>query len=174
MLRDEDIEMVKDSITMRDVCSRYGIKVTRSGFARCPFHSDKSPSMKVYDGRRGWNCFVCQDGGDIIAFVRKMDNLGFEPAVRHLAEMFGVPISDGNRELTAAEKQRIAKQRQQREKAEAEKQKRKARMQTLSETIKAYETFLDLAEPMSDLFCRFLNRKTALTREWEALFNQEE
>ena len=48
--------VVKDNVTAKDVAMRYGIKINRSGLACCPFHRDKTPSMKI-DKR--YYCFGC-------------------------------------------------------------------------------------------------------------------
>lgn len=60
--------VVKDNVTARQVAMQYGIKINRSGLACCPFHKDKTPSMKM-DKR--YYCFGCGDTGDAIDFVAK-------------------------------------------------------------------------------------------------------
>lgn len=49
-------EVVKENVTARQAAEAYGLKVGRTGMACCPFHSDKSPSMKL-DER--YYCFGC-------------------------------------------------------------------------------------------------------------------
>lgn len=174
MLKEEDIELVKDSVSMRDLCDRYGLKVNRAGFISCPFHgSDKHPSMKIYPGRRGYHCFTCGEGGDVISFAMKYTGTEFEPAVRHIAEMFGIPITDGNRQLTEQEKKAIADQRAKREQAELEKHRNKARLAELSELLKVYEAYIDIAEPMSSLWWTLMQRKQILSEEWDRRFERE-
>lgn len=57
---------------------------TRSdGFAKCPFHDEKTGSMKVYKDNR-YHCFGCGADGDVIDLVMKLAGLGFIPAVRHI------------------------------------------------------------------------------------------
>ena len=53
---------VKERLTMKDVVELYGFTVNRSGFCSCPFHNEKTPSMKIYD--KGVKCFGCGEGGD--------------------------------------------------------------------------------------------------------------
>lgn len=60
--------VVKENVTARQVAMQYGIKINRSGLACCPFHKDKTPSMKI-DKR--YYCFGCGDTGDAIDFVAK-------------------------------------------------------------------------------------------------------
>jgi DNA primase len=174
MLRNEDIELVKSSVTMKDLCGQYGMKINRSGFISCPFHgSDKHPSMKIYPGRRGYHCFTCGEGGDVISFVMGIDGLEFEPAVRSLAASFGIPISDGG-PLTREDRERNAKQRAEREKAEREKAENESRLQETADLIKAYEQILGRLPPMSDLWCKLMDRMVALAGEWELRFQRKE
>lgn len=85
-------ELIKQSISMLDVCHQYGIQVNRAGFACCPIHGEKSPSMKVYPGNKGWHCFGCHQGGDVISFVRQYFGLDFLSAVRKLNDDFNLHL----------------------------------------------------------------------------------
>lgn len=64
-------EAVKQSVTTRQAAERYGIRVGRNGMAACPFHSDKTPSMKV---DRRFHCFGCQADGDVKRTQRRIDH----------------------------------------------------------------------------------------------------
>lgn len=86
------IEIIKDSVSVRDACEAYGIEVNRAGFACCPFHGEKTPSMKVYDGSRGFYCFGCHVGGDVIAFVQKLFGLSVVDAEKRLSEDFSLGL----------------------------------------------------------------------------------
>ena len=66
-------EAVKQSVTTRQAAEHYGIHVGRNGMACCPFHNDKTPSMKL---DRRYHCFGCGADGDVIDFA----------AARHRAE----------------------------------------------------------------------------------------
>ena len=84
---------LKKLLTMRDVTERYGIDVNRAGFAHCPFHAgDRDASLKIYPGGRGWHCFGCGEGGDIISFVQKLFNLDFMGALHKLNDDFGLNL----------------------------------------------------------------------------------
>ncbi len=58
----------------------------------CPFHDEKSPSFQVSPGKGLFYCFGCGEGGDVIAFVRKVDHLSFAEAVEHLAGRVGIQL----------------------------------------------------------------------------------
>ena len=74
-------EAVKQSVSTREAAEFYGIKVSRTGMACCPFHDDKNPSMKV-DQR--FHCFGCGEDGDVIDFTAKLFNLSPKEAAEKL------------------------------------------------------------------------------------------
>ena len=80
-------EAVKQSVSTREAAEFYGIKVSRTGMACCPFHDDKNPSMKV-DQR--FHCFGCGADGDVIDFIAKLFNLSPKEAAEKLAQDFGL------------------------------------------------------------------------------------
>ena len=80
-------EAVKDAVPTITAAEHYGIEVKRNGMACCPFHDDRTPSMKV-DKR--FHCFGCQEDGDVIDFVGKLFGLSPKRAAEKLAEDFGV------------------------------------------------------------------------------------
>lgn len=80
---------IKEQVSTRDVAEYYGYKVGKNGMMCCPFHPDKTPSMKV-DAR--YHCFGCGADGDVISFVQELFELRpYEAAVK-LAEDFGIPL----------------------------------------------------------------------------------
>ena len=78
---------VKEAVTARQAAEAYGIPVTRNGMARCPFHEDHHPSMKI-DER--YYCFGCHETGDVIDFTAKLFGLSLYEAARKLAADFHV------------------------------------------------------------------------------------
>lgn len=84
-------EAVKQSVTTRQAASYYGIRVGRNGMACCPFHNDRTPSMKV-DSR--YYCFGCGASGDVIDFAASLHGLGKRDAAVRLAEDFSIPYDD--------------------------------------------------------------------------------
>ena len=80
-------EAVKQSVSAREAAEFYGIKVSRTGMACCPFHDDKNPSMKV-DQR--FHCFGCGADGDVIDFTARLFDLSPKEAAEKLAQDFGL------------------------------------------------------------------------------------
>lgn len=97
---------IKRSVSMPDICERYGIQRTRNGFISCPFHAEKTPSCKVYDGERGFYCFGCGKSGDVIDFVAAHFSLDMNESAKMLNRDFslGLPLE---RKMTLREKYEI-------------------------------------------------------------------
>lgn len=85
-------EAVKQSVTTRQAAERYGIRVERNGMCRCPFHEDKTPSMKL---DRRYYCFGCGASGDVIDFVSRLRGIGSKEAAILLAKDFAIPYENG-------------------------------------------------------------------------------
>lgn len=60
----------------------------------CPFHSEKTPSFVVYPETQSFYCFGCGAGGDVITFMRKINNLDYVEAVKMLAGRAGMPMPE--------------------------------------------------------------------------------
>ena len=84
-------EAVKQAVTTRQAVEHYGFRVNRSGKIACPFHNDRTPSMKV-DNR--FHCFGCGADGDVIDFVARLYGLGTKEAAEKLAQDFGMRYED--------------------------------------------------------------------------------
>ena len=80
-------DAVKQSVTTRQVAEMYGLKVRRNNMASCPFHNDKTPSMKV-DKR--FHCFGCGADGDVIDFVSRLYGISSLEAAQKIASDFGI------------------------------------------------------------------------------------
>lgn len=72
------VEEIKQTIPMREVLERYGVKVNRNGMCCCPIHHEQHPSMKVFQD--GYKCFACNSKGDVIKFVQEMEGCNFKTA----------------------------------------------------------------------------------------------
>lgn len=78
---------VKSAVTTRQVAEFYGVDVKSNGMARCIFHNDSNPSMKL-DKR--YHCFGCQADGDVINFVAELFGLRNKEAAEKIANDFGI------------------------------------------------------------------------------------
>lgn len=88
----EDYQEIRMRVGMREAAAYYGYKENGRGFCLCPFHPDKHPSMKIYPDNRGYYCFSCGNGGDVINFVGRLFGLNNEDAARRMIHDFSLPI----------------------------------------------------------------------------------
>ena len=93
-------EQVREAIDMRTVAEGYGLHIDRAGMCLCPFHTEKTPSAKIYP--KNLYCFGCDTSADIISFTQRMFSLE-KPidAVKKLNEDFGLHIAVGEAPTTA-------------------------------------------------------------------------
>ena len=95
-IRDEDIALVREQSPIAEVIGEY-LQLRNAGGGSlkglCPFHDEKTPSFNVTPARGLWYCFSCADGGDVIRFVEKVDNLTFPEAVERLGARAGIELT---------------------------------------------------------------------------------
>jgi DNA primase len=90
----DEVEEIKRRIDIVEFISSY-LTVKKAGAnyrALCPFHHEKSPSMMISPEKQIFKCFGCGEGGDVLTFVMKMENLGFREALEMLAARAGVKL----------------------------------------------------------------------------------
>lgn len=92
-LTKEDYETIKSHLTMRQVAEHYGCPANNKGWCLCPFHNDSHPSMFLYPDGRGFYCFSCGTGGDVISFVARLENISNAKAAKMLVDDFSLPIN---------------------------------------------------------------------------------
>ncbi|GAA3524860.1 MULTISPECIES: DNA primase [Streptomyces] len=94
-INDEDVKAVRDAVPIDAVVSEY-LQLRNAGGGNlkglCPFHDEKSPSFQVSPSKGFFHCFGCQEGGDTITFVMKVDHLTFSEAVERLAAQAGITL----------------------------------------------------------------------------------
>ena len=94
-IRDEDIALVRERSPVEEVVGEYlQLRSAGGGSLKglCPFHDEKTPSFNVTPSRGLWYCFSCTEGGDVIRFVQRIDNLSFAEAVERLAARAGIDL----------------------------------------------------------------------------------
>lgn len=90
------LQELKYRADMQTVASRY-VNLRKSGrvyVGLCPFHSEKTPSFNVFEDTQSFYCFGCGAGGDVITFIRRIENLDYVDAVKLLAQQSGLDIPD--------------------------------------------------------------------------------
>ncbi|MCM1946734.1 DNA primase [Streptomyces sp. G2] len=94
-INDDDVKAVRDAVPIDSVVSEY-LQLRNAGGGNlkglCPFHDEKSPSFQVSPSKGLFHCFGCQEGGDTIAFVMKIDHLSFSETVERLAAKAGITL----------------------------------------------------------------------------------
>ena len=108
---DNVVAAVKQSVTALQVGEALGLRPNRAGFCKCPLHGDHDASLKLYSDDRGWCCFGCHKGGDVIRLVQSVNQCSFLSAVEWLDSAFhlGLPLT-GKPDKKAAEAARIAQE----------------------------------------------------------------
>ncbi len=95
-IKDSDVAYVRDRSPIDEVVGEY-VQLKNAGGGQkkglCPFHDEKTPSFHVTPSKGFFHCFGCQSGGDVIAFVMKIDHLTFTEVVEKLAERIGYQLS---------------------------------------------------------------------------------
>ncbi|CRK55577.1 DNA primase [Alloactinosynnema sp. L-07] len=95
-IRESDIAQVRERSRIDDVVGEY-VALRRAGGGAlkglCPFHDEKTPSFNVRPTHGTFHCFGCGEGGDVIAFVMKIDHLSFVESVERLAERVGLQLT---------------------------------------------------------------------------------
>lgn len=95
LINNDDIALVRERANIVTVVSDYVTLRPAGGDSMkglCPFHDEKTPSFQVTPSKGLFYCFGCGEGGDVITFLRKVNNLDFIEAVQMLADKFGVQL----------------------------------------------------------------------------------
>lgn len=153
-------EEIKQSVSMREVVERYGIYIDRKGFCCCPFHKEKTASMKIY--KDSYNCFGCGANGDIFSFVIGMENCDFKTAYKSLGGTYR-ECSDYQHKMYQY-RMRKRKEMEQRRLLKIAEDKRR----TIKE-IKLQKLFVKCYPVFSDEWCFAMNRLEYLFYKLEYL-----
>ncbi|MBW2544455.1 MAG: DNA primase [Deltaproteobacteria bacterium] len=100
----EKIGEIKSRVSIVDLVSEYITlkKAGRNFVGLCPFHKEKTPSFSVNPEKQIFYCFGCGEGGDVFAFLMKINGANFAESARHLANKAGIEIPV--RKMTGAER----------------------------------------------------------------------
>ena len=79
---------IKMAVSVKEAAEYYGLVVNRGNMVCCPFHNDRTPSMKLNEDY--FYCFGCGTSGDVIDFVARLFHLPPAEATKKLAEDFGI------------------------------------------------------------------------------------
>ncbi|MBB5117362.1 DNA primase [Streptomyces eurocidicus] len=94
-INDDDVKAVRDAVPIDAVVSEY-LQLRNAGGGNlkglCPFHDEKSPSFQVSPAKGLFYCFGCQEGGDTVDFVMKIDHLSFAETIERLASQAGITL----------------------------------------------------------------------------------
>lgn len=84
-------------------------RVGRNVKCKCPFHNETDASLVIYNDTQSFYCFGCGAAGDVISFVRKIENVDYMGAVQKLADRAGltVPAQDKRAERTQLERKKV-------------------------------------------------------------------
>ena len=105
------VEEIKNRCDIASVISEY-MPIRQSGGnykGLCPFHGEKTPSFHISSSKQIYKCFGCGEGGDVINFVMKMENLDFLDAVKLLANKCGIEINTNMNEEDKLKMEKIKK-----------------------------------------------------------------
>ncbi|MFF0607739.1 DNA primase [Nocardia tengchongensis] len=95
-LPDRDIAAIRERVRIEDVVGEY-VALRRAGAdsmkGLCPFHDEKSPSFHVRPNHGVFHCFGCGEGGDVFAFLQKIEHIGFVEAVEQMADRLNYKIN---------------------------------------------------------------------------------
>ncbi|OMC43009.1 DNA primase [Mycobacterium sp. IS-2888] len=113
-ISDRDIAAIREKVRIEDVVGDY-VQLKRAGAdslkGLCPFHNEKSPSFHVRPNHGHFHCFGCGEGGDVYAFVQKIEHVSFVEAVELLADRIGHTINYTGAAATNVQRDRGSRSR---------------------------------------------------------------
>lgn len=88
--------VIRETVPAREVAKALGLEMDRHGRCACPFHHGSDRNMKIYEGNRGYYCFVCHKGGDCISLVTGvLTDCSYADAVWWINDTFGLGLFRG-------------------------------------------------------------------------------
>ncbi|MBQ9947866.1 MAG: DNA primase [Oscillospiraceae bacterium] len=108
-LPDGFLRELRDNNDIVSVVQGY-VELKRSGSTyscRCPFHSERTPSCHIYPDTQSFYCFGCGAGGDVVTFIKNIENLDYMESVRFLAQRAGMAMPEDRDDGSARLRQRL-------------------------------------------------------------------
>ncbi|MGW0160463.1 DNA primase [Mycobacterium sp. NPDC003323] len=111
---DRDIAAIRERVRIEDIVGDY-VQLRRAGVdslkGLCPFHDEKSPSFHVRPNHGHFHCFGCGEGGDVYAFLQKIEHVSFVEAVELLADKVGYTVTYSGGAATNVQRDRGSRSR---------------------------------------------------------------
>lgn len=99
------VSQIKDKIDIVSMFEKEGVSIISAGIGKykclCPFHSERTPSMVIYEDTQTYHCFGCGESGDVITFFEKKHVLNFKESVLELAKITGVELTEDDNSNTS-------------------------------------------------------------------------
>jgi len=113
-IADRDITAIRERVRIEDIVGDY-VQLRRAGAdslkGLCPFHDEKSPSFHVRPNHGHFHCFGCGEGGDVYAFLQKIEHISFVEAVELLADRIGYTVTYSGAAATNVQRDRGSRSR---------------------------------------------------------------
>ena len=155
----EAFDRARARLDLRQVCERYGVEFNHAGFARCPFHSERTGSFTVRRSRAGrqyFRCFGCGAHGDAFDFVGQLFGISEKlEQLRRLNDDFMLGLDLDHRQTREERRQQAA--------AAAERQRRRA----------LQDSFVKWTERACVAVCAYV-RTLRRWRVWYAVMSRRE
>lgn len=161
MFKPDALKLIKDSVSIYDVLGCYNLSTNRSGFVVCPFHAEKTASMKIYGKTNTYKCFGCGAFGDVIDFVAKMETATVRDAMEILAARFGLDVF-----ITESTSPEVIKKAQE---AQAARDLEKAKSVKREEYIRTQLSLIAEARKTNEINMEFVDKNVSCLGEDFAL-----
>ena len=83
-------DYISTGVSSHQIASLYAFKPDRGGYISCPFHTEKTASLKLH--KSGWYCYGCGRGGDAITFVMLMEDCSYIDAVKAIDQQLSLGL----------------------------------------------------------------------------------
>lgn len=140
------IDAIRESISAIEAGRALGLEIDRHGRCACPVHNGTDRNCRLFDGSRGFYCFVCHASGDVFRLVQTVNGCTFPESVRWLDDTFGLHLLDRK-----PDRQTEQRARWQKTVREWEREQREAtRAENMELALAAWENVRDLENVIAD------------------------